>query len=191
MFVPPPPVVPASAPAPLSRPSSRFWPEGWWRWMELRVGVIPLPVYFLLVAITVGFLALGQLPTEISMVMALLAVAGFTAAALGKRVPLLKHVGGPIIFATFLPSYLSYHQLIPATLVKTIADFTNGTKMLYLFIAAICVGSILSMDRAVLVRGFFKIFVPLAVGSIAAMVVGTAVGAAPGLGAKPLQHAKN
>ncbi len=76
-------------------------------------------------------------------------------------------------------------------MVTTIADFTNGTKMLYLFIAAICVGSILSMDRAVLVRDFFKIFVPLAVGSIAAMVVGTAVGAALGLAAKHLQHAKN
>jgi len=152
--------------------------------MEFRIGVIPLPVYFILVAITVAFLALGKLPTEISMVMALLAVAGFTAAALGKRVPLLKHVGGPIIFATFLPSYLSYQQLIPPAVVNTIADFTNSTKMLYLFIAAICVGSILSMDRTVLVRGFFKIFVPLAVGSVAAMLAGTAVGAALGLGAK-------
>jgi len=68
--------------------------------------------------------------------------------------------------------------------VTTIADFTNGTRMPYLFISAICVGCILSMDRAVLVRGFFKIFVPLAVGSIAAMLVGTAVGAVLGLGAK-------
>ena len=28
-----------------------FWPNGWWRLMELRVGVIPLPVYVLLVAL--------------------------------------------------------------------------------------------------------------------------------------------
>jgi len=152
--------------------------------MECRIGIIPLPVYFILVAITAAFLALGKLPTEISMVMALLAVAGFTAAALGKRVPLLKHVGGPIIFATFLPSYLSYQQIIPEAVVKTIADFTNSTKMLYLFIAAICVGSILSMDRTVLVRGFFKIFFPLAAGSVVGLLVGTAVGAALGLGAK-------
>lgn len=150
----------------------------------MRVGVIPLPIYLLLLAMTVAFVAMGKLPTEITMVMAILALAGFTSAALGKRVPLLKHVGGPIIFATFIPSYLSYHDLIPAVVVKTIADFTNSTKMLYLFIAAICVGSILSMDRTVLVRGFVKIFVPLTIGSIAALAVGTAVGAALGLGAK-------
>jgi CCS family citrate carrier protein len=180
------PLAPAPRPLPAESPPrpAPFWPEGWWRWMERRIGVIPLPVYVLLLAITVGFLALGKLPTEISMVMAILALAGFTSATLGQRVPLLKHVGGPIIFATFIPSYLSFHQLIPAPVIKTVADFTNSTKMLYLFIAAICVGSILAMDRHVLVRGFLKIFIPLTIGSLAALAVGTAVGAALGLGAK-------
>jgi Na+/citrate or Na+/malate symporter len=152
--------------------------------MERRVGVIPLPVYALLVALTAGFLALGKLPAEITMIMAILAVAGFTSAALGKRLPLLRHVGGPIIFATFVPSCLAFHGYLPAPLVKAIADFTTSTKMLYLFIAAICVGSILAMDRTVLVRGFVKIFVPLTVGSVAALAVGTGVGWALGLGAK-------
>jgi malate:Na+ symporter len=152
--------------------------------MERRIGVIPLPVYALLVAMTVGFLALGKFPTELTNIMAVLALAGFTSAALGKRIPLLKHVGGPIIFATFIPSYLSYHGYIPVPVTKAIADFTNSTKMLYLFIAAICVGSILSMDRTVLVRGFVKIFVPLTFGSIAALAIGTTVGWSLGLGAK-------
>ena len=44
-------------------------------------------------------------------------------------------------------------------------------------------GSILSMDRQVLIKGFLKIFVPLAIGSIAAGAVGTAVGTTLGLGA--------
>src|SRR5205085_4364670 len=54
---------------------------------------------------------------------------------------------------------------------------------LYLFIACIIVGSILSMDRQVLVQGFLKIFVPLAVGSIVAGAVGTLVGTLLGMGA--------
>src|SRR5207249_8993498 len=37
--------------------------------------------------------------------------------------------------------------------------------------------------RQVLIKGFVKIFVPLALGSIAAMIVGTAVGTLLGLGA--------
>ena len=39
------------------------------------------------------------------------------------------------------------------------------------------------MDRQVLIKGFLKIFVPLALGSVAAGVVGTLVGTLLGLGA--------
>src|SRR5260370_7192524 len=40
------------------------------------------------------------------------------------------------------------------------------------------------MDRRVLIKGFLKIFVPLASGSIVAMVVGTLVGTSLGMGAR-------
>jgi Na+/citrate or Na+/malate symporter len=62
-------------------------------------------------------------------------------------------------------------------------DFTKASNFLYLFIASIIVGSILSMDRTVLIKGFLKIIVPLAAGSIMAAIVGTAVGTMLGLGA--------
>ena len=39
------------------------------------------------------------------------------------------------------------------------------------------------MDRQVLIKGFLKIFVPLAAGTVAAGCVGTAVGTLLGLGA--------
>ncbi|MCW3052904.1 MAG: malate permease, partial [Chthonomonadales bacterium] len=36
-----------------------FWPQGWWRLMELRIGVIPLPVLLVLLGIIGYFLHLG------------------------------------------------------------------------------------------------------------------------------------
>jgi Na+/citrate or Na+/malate symporter len=74
-------------------------------------------------------------------------------------------------------------MLIPTPLVKAITDFTKFTNFLYLYIATIIVGSILGMDREVLIKGFLKIFVPLAAGSVAAACVGTLVGTLLGLGA--------
>jgi len=73
--------------------------------------------------------------------------------------------------------------VLPEQIVKVTTDFTKSTNFLYLFIASIIVGSILSMDRQVLIKGFLKIFVPLAIGTLAAGAVGTAVGTALGLGA--------
>lgn len=48
-------VAPQPAPAPPSAARTRFWPEGWWKLMEIRIGIIPLPVYFILLALITGF----------------------------------------------------------------------------------------------------------------------------------------
>ncbi len=167
-----------------------FWPHGWWNLMERRVGVLPVPVLVVLALVLTAFVvtgkfpASGRTPNDVCTMLAVLAVGGFACAELGKRLPVLKDIGGAAIFATFIPSCLSYYGLLPPVIVQTVADFTRATNFLYLFIACIIVGSILSMDRTVLIRGFLKIFVPLAAGSVAAALVGTAVGALLGLGAK-------
>jgi malate:Na+ symporter len=160
-----------------------FWPNGWWKLLDLRIGVIPLPIYVLLVILITGFAFNGSVPSEVSMFIAILAVGGFTCAELGKRLPILRNVGAAAIFATFIPSALTYYQLLPEPILKLVTDFTKFTNFLYLFIASIIVGSILSMDRQVLIKGFLKIFVPLAIGSIVAGAVGTAIGVMLGLGA--------
>ncbi|RUL77641.1 2-hydroxycarboxylate transporter family protein [Dyella choica] len=159
----------------------RFWPEGWWRWMDIRIGIIPLPVYVLLLALLGVMVWQGWMPGEINIAIAVLAVGGFTCGEIGKRLPYLRHVGAAAILATFLPSYLVYAQWLPPIVVHGVTSFTKSTHFLYLFICMIIVGSILSMDRRVLIQGFLKIFVPLACGSVAAMLVGTLVGSLLGL----------
>jgi Na+/citrate or Na+/malate symporter len=64
-----------------------------------------------------------------------------------------------------------------------VTQFTKDSNFLYLFISCIIVGSILGMDRGVLIKGFLKIFVPLAAGSAVGGAVGTLVGVLLGLGA--------
>lgn len=165
--------------------SSRFsWPRTWWALMEIRVGVIPLPVHVVLLGVVGYFVVSGKVPTEINMMIAVLAVLGFSCAELGHRLPVLNKIGGAAIFATFIPSFLTYEHWVPQELARAVTEFTKTSNFLYLFIAAIIVGSIFSMDRSVLIRGFAKLFIPMAAGSIAALLVGTAVGTLLGLGAR-------
>lgn len=173
-------------------PAGRWWPRGWWKLMDIRIGVLPLPILLLLGGILTAFVALGKLPSragsktpeDVCTAIAILAVGGFACGELGKRLPLIRHLGAAAIFATFIPSCLAYYHLVPAVLATSVTDFTLKTNFLYLFIAAIIVGSILGMDRTVLIKGFLKIFVPLAAGSVVAMLVGTGVGTLLGLGTK-------
>ncbi len=158
--------------------------------MEMRIGILPLPIAVILAALLTTFVATGKFPAsgkkpqEVCTMLAVLALGGFVCAEIGKRLPLIKNVGGAAIFATFIPSYLAFHEYLPKVIVQSVTDFTTVTNFLYLFIACIIVGSILSMDRTVLIKGFLKIFIPLAAGSIAAALVGTGVGTLLGLGAK-------
>ena len=162
---------------------ARWWPQGWWKIVDLRIGIVPIPIYVILIALLVAFTFTGDIKGEISIMIAVLVIGGFTCAEVGKRLPVLRNIGAAAIFATFVPSALAYYKLLPPQIEKSVIEFTKYTNFLYLFIACIIVGSILGMDRKVLVQGFLKIFVPLAIGSVAAGIVGTLVGTLLGLGA--------
>ncbi|EIZ81432.1 citrate carrier protein [Methylobacterium sp. GXF4] len=150
--------------------------------MEVRVGIIPLPVYLLLLALVVAFAVRGKISGEVTVMIAVLVVGGFTCAEIGRRIPWLRAVGGSSLVTIFLPSFLVAHQLLPAPLAQAVTTFTKSTNFIYLFITAVVVGSILSMDRRVLIQGFAKIFVPLALGSLAGLLVGGSVGWLVGIG---------
>jgi malate:Na+ symporter len=160
-----------------------FWPKGWWSIVDFKIGIIPLPVFVILLAVIGGFAATGTVPSDILMAIVLLSMGGFTCAELGKRIPIIRNVGAAAIFATFIPSFLAFHHLLPASILSSVTQFTKDSNFLYLFISCIIVGSILGMDRGVLIKGFLKIFVPLAAGSVVGSTIGTLVGVLLGLGA--------
>ncbi|MFE7420007.1 2-hydroxycarboxylate transporter family protein [Rhodococcus sp. NPDC057529] len=143
---------------------------------SIQIGVIPLPFYLLLVAILAVLFWYDDIKPNILTMAALLGVCGYTCYEVGRRIPLFRSFGGPVILVTFLPAFLVAKQWIPESLATQVEGFYKSTNFLYLFIAGIIVGSILSMNRTVLVRGFLKIFVPLIAGSAASLVVGSLVG---------------
>lgn len=154
----------------------------WWALMDTDVGIIPLPIYVLLVGLLFAFAATNGFKSEIAMVIGIMTAFAFTLGEIGKRAPILRNIGSGAIVVTFVPSYLAYKGWIPVEASKIIGDFFKSTNILSLFIATVIVGSILSMDRSVLIKGFLKIFVPLFTGSIVAGTVGTLVGVALGIG---------
>jgi len=160
-----------------------WWPKGWWSIVDFKIGIVPLPVFLVLLAVIAGFSATGTVPSDILMAIVLLSMGGFTCAELGKRIPIIRNIGAAAIFATFIPSFIAFHHLLPDSILGSVTEFTKNSNFLYLFISCIIVGSILGMDRGVLIKGFLKIFVPLAAGSVVGGIVGTVVGVLLGLGA--------
>jgi Na+/citrate or Na+/malate symporter len=162
----------------------KFWPYGWWKIFEFKIGIVPLPIYILLIALIAGltYEGKGKLSSDLLVSISILAVGGFTCAEIGKRLPIIKNLGAAAIFATFLPSYLVYAHLLPDPVIASTKEFFRASNFLYLYISCIIVGSIVGMDRQGLIKGIVKIFVPLVCGVIVAACTGTLVGTLLGLG---------
>ncbi len=176
------PDTPAAPDPTESYPTMSYPTSGWQRAMALRIGIIPLPVYLLLLALIAAFAVRGKVSGEITVMVAVIAFGAFTCAEIGGRVPFLNKVGGASLVTIFLPSFLVAQGWLPQALVQPVTSFTKSTNFIYLFITAVVVGSILGMERRVLIGGFVRIVVPLATGSLMAFLVGGAVGALTGQG---------
>jgi len=115
-------------PATTSR-SASFWPTGWWRLMDYKIGIISLPIYVILVGLLAILTQQGQIKPDAPTMIAVLVLGGFTCAELGRRLPVLRNIGAAAIFATFIPSALVYYKLIPAPIEKSISPSPRISSM--------------------------------------------------------------
>lgn len=156
----------------------------WRRVMSWRVGPLPAPLYIAASAVVVLAAVYKCLPNDLIGGLALLMLAGSLLGEIGARAPILKHIGGTAILCLLVPSALVGYRLVDPDILKTVATAMKTANLQYLYIAALVVGSIFGMSHKVLVQGFTRMFVPLAVGTLAGAVVGIGVGALFGLSPK-------
>lgn len=154
----------------------------WWYIMDkYKVGIIPLPLFLLAgVLIALDCLA-GQLPPDIVVMIATMAFFGFACGEFGKRLPFIGKLGAAAICATFIPSMMVHYGWLPDAVVQSTTKFYKSTNIIYLYVCCIIVGSIMSMNRTVLIQGFLRIFIPMLTGEIVGMLVGVGIGMAFGL----------
>jgi Na+/citrate or Na+/malate symporter len=151
------------------------------RLMNIRISFIPVPLYLVLVALVVGLLIEHELKPDLPTMIAIIGLGGATCGELGKRLPFIGKIGGAAIVSAFLPSYLVSLGWVPQEIIAPVTSFTKQSNFIYLFVSAVVVGSIFTMDRNLIVKGFAKIFVPLLLGSVLALIAGVAVGLLCGL----------
>ncbi|MFZ6658785.1 2-hydroxycarboxylate transporter family protein [Undibacterium sp. TJN19] len=148
----------------------------WHKLMAIRIGPLPLPVYVVLAAITIAAAINHRLPNDLIGGLAVMMLSGFLLGDLGNRIPLLKHIGGSAILCLFVPSALLGYNLFDQDMHKALTTAMKTANLQYLYIACLVVGSILGMSHKVLVQGFIRMFIPLLVGTVAAVSAGLVVG---------------
>lgn len=128
----------------------------------------------------------GYISSSFLVIMSLLAVFGIFFGEIGDRIPVWnKFIGGGTILVFFAASLMGTYKLIPTSFMEEVATFYNDSPVVFLdlFISALIVGSVLTVNRKILLKSVVG-YIPLILIGVAgacglAVVVGLVFGKAP------------
>ncbi len=102
----------------------------------------------------------------------------------GDHLPIVKtYFGGGAIVCIFVSAYLAWVKIIPPATTKIVSNFMKGEGFLDFYIAALITGSMLSMNRKLLIKAAFRYLPAILGGVVVALGLAGLVGAVSGYGA--------
>lgn len=141
-----------------------------------KIGSVPFPVYLTLATLIFITGYLQQLPVNMLGGFAVILTMGWLLGTIGANIPVLKNFGGPAILSLLVPSVLVFFNLLNPNVLEATNVLMKQANFLYFYIACLVCGSILGMNRKILIQGLFRMIIPMLLGMICAMAVGTVVG---------------
>ncbi|MFA9422266.1 MAG: 2-hydroxycarboxylate transporter family protein [Sedimentibacter sp.] len=144
---------------------------------EKATSVIGMNVYLWIASCAIIIISskLGILPDDMTGAFAICLGVGLISFVVGDKIPVVNtYLGGGVIVTLFLGSSITYFKLLPQTTIDTIFNFIGPMGFLNLFIIVLIVGSIVTIDRKLLLNAVAK-FIP----TIIAAIIGSIVLAIP------------
>lgn len=156
-------------------------------WQEFNdLGGMPLWLYAVCSAVIIAVMMTGALGTDITAFIAVCCVISIIFNKIGKILPIWNtYIGGGLLMIFFGTAVLKQMNLIPEEYVELIGNMVQGdVNILNVFIIALIMGSILSLDRNVLLRSFGGYIPAILGGLVGASLLGVVTGLV--FGVKPV-----
>ena len=152
---------------------------------DYKIMGIPLPLFLILTAVVFLTAYLQVLPKGMVGALPLMMALGAIFNEIGDRTPGIKdYLGGGPILIIFGSAALVTYGVLPQPSVKIMTSFMKSESFLSFYIAALITGSILGMDRKLLIRASVR-YLPVILGGVAmAMLMTGTVGMLMGYGFK-------
>ena len=148
----------------------------------VTVASLPLPVYLIVLAITLLCLTLDCVPPNLVGAFLLLMVLGEGLNKLGNTIPVVRTYLGGSVFCIFGGALLACSGWLPQSAAELMNGFVNQQGFLIFYISALITGSLFSIDRDLLLKGAVRLL-PVGLLSIfCGVLVCGLMGAAGGTG---------
>lgn len=146
---------------------------------------ISLPLFALLTAVILAATYMEVLPKGMIGAFALMMVLGAILNEIGSRLPIVKdYLGGGALVIIFGSAALVTYNVLPESASTIMGNFMRGEGFLDFYIAALITGSILGMNRNLLVKASVRYLPAIIGGVVVALGLVGLVGALIGYGAK-------
>jgi malate:Na+ symporter len=150
---------------------------------KLEIAGIGIVLYLVMLALVLVAGYLGALPPNIVSGLAVAMLMGGLLKWVGDQIPVFSTFGGGPLLCIIVPALLLHLGMLPESLGTLTDEFYTEFGFAELAVTGIVVGSVLGMDRILLIRVGMRFFFPL-VGAVAlALGVGALVGYLTGFGA--------
>ncbi|AMB97899.1 2-hydroxycarboxylate transporter family protein [Aerococcus urinaeequi] len=151
-------------------------------WQGIKVGPMPLPWFLLFAAIILMAAVTESLPVDMLGGFGVILTLGWALGKIGDTIPGLNKFGGSTILSMLVPAILVFYGLLPDNAIESVTMLMSDANFLDLYVFALVTGSILGMNRQVLVQGFARMVIPMSVGLVLAMLIPAAIGQLVGIG---------
>jgi len=140
--------------------------------------------YFILISlIIIGASLGGRLPKGMVGAFPVIIILGVIFNVLGDHMPIVKtYFGGGAIVCIFVSAWLAWVKIMPPATTKIVADFMKGGGFLDFYIAALITGSMLSMNRQLLIKAAVRYLPAIVGGVIVALGLAGIIGTITGYG---------
>ncbi|MBM6619649.1 2-hydroxycarboxylate transporter family protein [Bacillus suaedaesalsae] len=143
---------------------------------------LQLPLFFGVAFIVILGMYLEILPSNIASGLAVTMILGGLLNWIGDKIPVFNTFGGGPLLCILIPALFLYWGWIPESAGVLADSFYNDMGFAEVAVTGIIVGSLLSMDRNMLMKSGVRFFIPLVAGVASALLVGGLVGHLIGFG---------
>jgi CCS family citrate carrier protein len=146
-----------------------------------------MPWYFFVIfaAVVLAATYLGKLPKGMIGAFPIMIVIGAVFGLIGDKLPIVNtFLGGSAIVIIFGTAALNTFKILPEAAIKIINNFEVGEGFLDFYIASLITGSIMGMNRKLLIKAAIRYLPAILGGLLAAIGLTALVGAVSGYGAK-------
>jgi len=149
---------------------------------RLKIAGIDAPIFFAIVVVLLIGIYMEALPQNLAGGLIVAMVLGILLMWIGDHIPVFNTFGGGPILCILIPALFLYWGVLPESVGTMTDHFYNEIGFSDFAVTGIIVGSILSMDRKMLMKIGSRFFIPLLGGVIATLLIGGLVGELIGFG---------